>query len=141
LRELQERSLESVRHEYEEAGENIRHYSNLRFAVFSVFSVVIGALIAITFSGEPLIANGQMIAKAGGLLITWVFWNFEERVSDYVLHFQRIAGELEHTLGYRQLTEKPRAKFPVLSTIYTVRIFFTLLTCFWIYVIAASLFA
>lgn len=36
----QGRSEESLRHEYTEVVQNVRHYSNLRFAVFTIFFAV-----------------------------------------------------------------------------------------------------
>lgn len=137
--EKEERSFENVRYEYEDVCENIRHYSNLRFAVFSVFSVVIGGMIAMAFSSGQFIANGSILAKVGGLLITLVFWNFEERVTDFLIYFQSRARELESLLNYSQISLKPRAKFPVFDTMHVVRMFFAILTVFWAYAFAASL--
>jgi len=56
----QERSAENLRHEYTEAAQTIRHYANLRFALFSIFFAVIrdrkiypaGAILCVT--GTPL---------------------------------------------------------------------------------------
>jgi len=35
-----ERSIGSVRHEYDSVIQNVRHYTNLRFAIFPIFFAV-----------------------------------------------------------------------------------------------------
>lgn len=45
----QVRSEESLRHEYSEVVQNFRHYSNLRFAIFTIFFAVIGGVGFVAF--------------------------------------------------------------------------------------------
>src|SRR5205085_12632311 len=42
-------SLENLRLEYSEANNNRRHYSNLRFAVLTVFFAVLGGVASVAF--------------------------------------------------------------------------------------------
>jgi hypothetical protein len=45
----QKRSEESLRHEYTEVALNARHYSGLRFAVFTILFAVLGGVGFVAF--------------------------------------------------------------------------------------------
>ena len=67
--------------EYTEACLNVRHYSSLQFAMFTVFFAVLGGLMMISFNIKVSIENKYLIiaAKIAGLLITYVFWTYFEK--------------------------------------------------------------
>lgn len=46
--------------EYREVLLSIRHYSALRFAIFSVFIAITGALISALYGKEPLCAPNEI---------------------------------------------------------------------------------
>lgn len=55
----QERSEESLRHEYTEVALNARHYSNLRFAVYTILFAVEGRVeTPLLFSHAALALRG-----------------------------------------------------------------------------------
>lgn len=124
-----------LKDEYTEVSQNLRHYSNLRFAIFSVYFAVIAGISAITFSKGQFDETATQFAKVGGLLITLVFWSFEERTGQIFEHFGRVAHQLEGLLGYSQLSTRPSAKFPVFGAEIITRLFFVLLTVFWVYIV------
>jgi len=47
--ERQARSEESLRHEYTEVLQLIRHYSNLRFAIYTILFAAVGGLGFVAF--------------------------------------------------------------------------------------------
>lgn len=135
----QERPIESLKHEYEDVTQNIRHYSNLRFVIFSVFFAVMGGIVVLAFSDSGVTQNTPEYAKVGGLLITLSFWAYEERAGQIFSHFRKVGIDLENKLAYRQISSMPSAKFPILEAKYTTRLFFALWTIFWIAVIVKLL--
>jgi hypothetical protein len=129
----QQRSFESLKNEYTEANQNFRHFSALRFAVFSVFFAVEAGIAAVAFSNGQFVPNAVIFAKVGGLLVTLVFWSYQERIVRLIAHFMKVAAELEQQLGYTQISTRPPAKVPFLDINTITRLFFPLLIVFWIY--------
>lgn len=134
---MNDKELEGLKHEYSEVNNYIRHYSALRFAVFTLYFGIIGGISSVAFgivkieSSAPTILN--ISAKIGGLLITLVFFLFEYRLQLLVEHNYRVARKLESLLGYIQITERP--KFPRLRTTYAIRGLYIMLILFWLVVI------
>lgn len=131
--ETQKRSTESLRNEYSEVSQYIRHFSTLRFAIFSVFFAVQAGLVAFAFDRGPLAATPVASARIGGLLVALVFWGYQERVIKLVAHFMQVAANLENQLGYSQISTIPPSRFPVPSINTVTRIFFPLVVLFWVY--------
>ena len=129
----QERSLEGLRHEYTEVAQNIRHHSNLRFAVFSIFFAVMAGVGIVAFGTEQFDAHAAMVASIAGFPVIAIFWVYEERVSRFFDHYTRVAIELERSLGYTQYTTRPAMPRYLPETRVVVRIFFFLLTLLWLY--------
>lgn len=79
----EKKSLENLRAEYSEANTNRRHYSNLRFAVFSVYFAVLGGLSSVAFSvveiKSPSPTSIVLGARIAGLLFTVI--SFHSRFS------------------------------------------------------------
>jgi hypothetical protein len=134
---MDEKELEALKHEYSEANNNLRHYSGLRFAIFSVYFAVAGGLISVAFGIVDAKLSNQasvsLMAKIGGLLVTIVFFMFEMRLELLVRHHQNVANTLERPLGYRQMSTRPQYRF--LKTYYYTWGLFILLILFWIVVI------
>lgn len=103
-----ERSAESLRHEYTEITYNIRHYSNFRFAIFSIFFAVAGGLGFVAFGKGQFDSHAASVARLPGLAVIVIFWMYEERCSQFFDHYVNSAGELELSLGYRQYVGKPK---------------------------------
>lgn len=70
----QPRSEESLRHEYTEVVQNIRHYSNLRFAVFSIFFAVLGGVGIVAFGKGQFDEHAAVVARIGGFPVIALFW-------------------------------------------------------------------
>jgi hypothetical protein len=117
--------------EYLDASENVRHWSNLRFAQLTVFIAVTAGLTATLFQAQtPLSPSIRLVTKLAGLLIVAVFWITEERTMMYWRNFVRRAAVLEQELGFQQYSMRP--KEGTVSSANAVRVLFLLLVIFWI---------
>lgn len=127
-------SLENLRLEYSEANNNRRHYSNLRFAVLSVFFAVLGGVVSVAFGiveiKSPTSTDIAWWARIAGLLFTVVFFSFEILCDLNLRHFGRVAKELEKELGYRQFQTRNFGYFP--RALYFTWSMYGLLILFWI---------
>ena len=74
--------------EYSEALLSLRHYSNLRFAIFSVFIAITAALVSVLFGKDAMPASGASLAlKWIGLWVAFVFLWIEVTLDGYVSAF------------------------------------------------------
>lgn len=77
------------------AGETARHYGTMRFAMFTVFSAVLGALLAFAFSqgGSLFLAHAPYRVGLGvvGLVLSVLFLLAEYRISTLVTFYQEEA--------------------------------------------------
>lgn len=131
--ELGENIREQYKDEYKEVSSNLRHYSNLRFAIFTVLLAI---QIGLMGFGSDWIAQTPVVppiaANIGGLIATFVFWVFHERVVAYREIFVQRAIYLETELGYNQYSSRPKPILGFLGTSFVSRLFFSALGIFWI---------
>ena len=98
----EQKKQDDLHKQYSEATQALRHYSGLRFAIFTVFFAYVGGLISlITNQSIPLIVFS---AKLGGILGTLVFWVYEYRLAGYIAHYENCIFELEKDLHYKVYT-------------------------------------
>ena len=116
--------------EYKIVSENLKWYSNMRFAQLTLF-IAITAAIANGISNERLssLMLFNIALKIGGILVSCVFWYLEMRADDYWSHFMKRAVALESELKFKQYTERPKRK---LRTTVTIRLFITAISLFWL---------
>ena len=134
MSEQQQRSEESLRHEYTEVALNARHYSHLRFAVFTILFAVMGGVGFVAFGKGQFDAYTAQVARIAGFPIIGIFWWYEERVRQLLDHSSRVAVELEHALGYTQYTTRPDHPWPYLRESKVVgRLLYISLTLLWLY--------
>lgn len=126
----QERSQDSLRHEYTEAVQTIRHYANLRFALFSIFFAVIGGVGIVAFGKGQFDVQAALVARIAGFVVIAIFWNYIERLGRLFEHFSSMAIEMERSLGYTQWTRRPWG--PLFPGYVMFRLFFCLLTVLWV---------
>ncbi|NUZ07776.1 hypothetical protein HQN59_18595 [Schlegelella sp. ID0723] len=81
-----------------DSTEVARHYGNMRFAMFTVFSAVTGGLLAFPFSAAgsaflwaPGSARHQFLLGAAGLVLAVLFTAAEWRISQLVAFYQEAA--------------------------------------------------
>lgn len=89
--------------EYKILNENMRWFSNVRFAQLTLLIAISVGLFTIVFTSKPPLSHiAAIILKAAGILTILAFWMLEELAADYWRHFRRRAEELEKELGYKQ---------------------------------------
>lgn len=134
----QERPIESVRHEYEQVAQNLRHYSNLRFVMFAIFFIVIFAVACVAFGKQWFDESAVKVARSGGFLVVTVFWLYEERMGLWWDHYRKVAVELEGLLGYHLSSTRSEPLHFLPSVTLLTRVFFFLTFLFWAYAIGMS---
>lgn len=126
--------IEGLRHEYTEVNNNIRHYSNLRFAIFTVYFAAMSGLAAVAFGFFEIKAGNPELVKlwgrVGGLLFTALFFRFELRVESLIGVNLEIGEKLESKLGYSQITSRPSTG--MFSMPHVTRLFYSTLIIFWL---------
>jgi hypothetical protein len=127
----QSRSEESLRHEYTEVVQNIRHYSNLRFAIFTIFIAVMGGVGFVAFGKGQFETHAALVARIAGVPVIALFWLYQERTGYRYNHAHSVAVNLERALNYTELTSVS-TQFPPGPSLIS-RLFFFLLTLAWSY--------
>ncbi|MBM3357791.1 MAG: hypothetical protein FJY54_08695 [Betaproteobacteria bacterium] len=128
----QSRSEESLRHEYSEAVQTIRHYANLRFALFSIFFAVIGGTGIVASGKGQFDAQAALAARIAGFVVITIFWMYIEVLGRSFQRFMAMAVEIERAIGYTQWTRRPSFLLP---GYVMFRLFFFLLTVLWVYAV------
>lgn len=89
---------------YSEVMLSIRHYSNLRFAMLTVFVAATAALIAASFGTEVLPAADTTLRVAfhfAGLVLTVAFFWLEVVLDSYLKAFSKVADALKRRGHWR----------------------------------------
>lgn len=100
-------NFENLRCEYAEVNHNHRHYSNLRFAAFTLYFVVLGGLLYFSYGGGTRLSSLSwwdviFRTKILALLLTAVFFAFEIFCELTLKQLRKAASELAETLGSKQ---------------------------------------
>jgi hypothetical protein len=111
-------------YKYQEAMANIRHYSNLRFAMLTVFVAITGGLLTASYSESIKVDTtifGMNIIRATGIWISTVFFIFEVALDIYLDGLWNETGNT--TSSYRKALLKwsvrvAAASIPVISLFY-----------------------
>jgi hypothetical protein len=94
--------------EYKIVSDNLRWYSNMRFAQLTLFVAITATLANWVFSDKlSTLALLALFLKATGIIVSALFWYLEMRADDYWSHFMRRAVELEKRLNFKQYTDRP----------------------------------
>jgi hypothetical protein len=136
--EAPSRRAEGLRHAYSEVLTEVRHYSSLRFAIFTLFFAVVGALFSAAFGffeikGAGSTKHVHFMVRVGGLIVTLLFLLYELRIQALINHGIRTGVELESELGYTLLSKRPPWRW--YRSHYATIAFFTLLIALWIWLL------
>lgn len=115
---------------YQEIASCIRHYSNLRFAVFTVFFGLIGGAFALLSSDKQIPIYLYMGIKLVCLLSSVVFGFFEWRLAREMVHLELQASNIENKLNFELFGHRKRLfiRTPVMTSTIYVGMFI-----FWLY--------
>ena len=88
---------ENIRLSFEQTCETARHYSNLRFAMFTVFTAILGGLFAVELGVVGPIPDGGIVIgfRIGAIILTTLFALGEWRVAMLVVFYQEEAKRFE----------------------------------------------
>ena len=117
--------------ELKELGSQIRHYSNLRFAILTVFFAFLGGAITIGTSLQQQSVNEFYIisVKIAGLLGTIVFWYFEWRLASFLENYEARADEIEKQLKYQVYSGRLKVR---IKTSWVTGVLYLVVLLFWI---------
>jgi hypothetical protein len=127
--------------EYSEINNNIRHYSALRFAIFTVYFAVIGGVVSIAFGFfENKTGNSELTklwARIGGFLISLLFLVLEVNCEQYLTIYGDVAASIEKELHHKQVSTRKRLsyKHPLLRPRYAARAIYVAMILFWLVMI------
>jgi len=113
--------FECLRHAYTEAAASFRHYSNLRFAILSVYVALVGVLggVALGIVGSALPGSAVIrVAAFAAIIVTWTFFTCELVCERNRHHFANVMKDLEATLPCKAMI-----RFPVSSLFQAARAF------------------
>jgi DNA-binding ferritin-like protein (Dps family) len=129
-----DRCPEGLKHEYDQVNEYIRHYSNLRFAVFTVFVALTAAIGYVALSAKDFDTSAKPWAEGAGLLLTLAFFLFDERISQMFEHFSSRAIKLEkdYLTDYEQIQQRPPGYRWVPPAQCVMRAIFAATAIFWL---------
>ncbi len=117
--------------EYLDASANQRQFQSLRFAMLTVYLAISGFLLNLLAGhSATLPMPAALMLRAGGLIVTLLFWIHQERTQAYWNHFVRRAAELEEQLGFSQYRTRPPAG--IVSSFRAMRAFFIVVVVFWV---------
>jgi hypothetical protein len=116
---------EKLMHEYSELSSNVRHYSSLRFAMFTVYFGLTGGIASAAFHFvEPKAHNVVepfIVARCAGVFFTVIFFVLETIINRILTHEVAILKTLEAQLGYSELANlQGRRVFNSRNTIYAL---------------------
>ena len=128
--------------QYKEVKASRRHYSSLRFALFPVYFVVQFGLVqlALKESTETLLFP-ELIMPICGLLVTYVFWTIESRITIYYKDLEQIGNILEEYLEFDQRMMINYSKQTFFSnTKLSIKIVYGVFLLYWFSVLILTLF-
>jgi len=99
-------SSEDIRARFAEACNLARHYSTLRFVMFSVFITIIGALVAVEFDPvrRPAAGVPLFLIRVGSLWLVLCFAVSQWRIGQLVRFYQRTSYDFGHTSKHPELS-------------------------------------
>lgn len=117
--------------EYKECNQNLRHYSIMRFAEFTLYFLINGALLNIAFDFTTSnSANPTAFLKGLGIFLSITFGLMNERRIILWDCHQRRAVEIEDELGMSQC--KKRSDELLFRNRNATRLIYIILAFFWI---------
>jgi hypothetical protein len=126
--------VEGLKQQYTEVNNHIRHYSVLRFSIFTVFLAALGGLVSVSFKLLDFKYGNEieimLWGRIGGLLVTALFFFYELRIQALIDNSLGVGRDIESLLGYKHLSKRPSwGKYRSHSA---TRLFFLILILFWI---------
>jgi hypothetical protein len=121
--------------EYRLVDGNQRHYSGLRFVIFTLFFAITVGLITQSFPSTGVVSQHLRVAlPALGLAISVCFLRIEQRLCDYINFYSKRSQELEKLMpGFEQWSARPQAKVWFLKAERATVGIYTVVIGFWVW--------
>lgn len=128
--------------QYKEIKASRRHYSNLRFALFPVYFVVQFGLVQLAVKkSSDVLLFAEYIMPMCGLLVTYVFWTIETRITLYYKDLEQTGDIIEDYLGFDNKVMVNYSKQSFLSnTKLSIKAVYMIFLLYWIAVLVKQLF-
>ena len=110
--------------------QNLRHYSNMRFAELTLFFAVNAALFSVVFREPELGQLEQVVATVVGIFVSIMFGIMNRRRVALWAALHRRAVALEHELGLAQYSSRPPEG--ILSNRNAARALYVLMFLIWL---------
>jgi len=121
---------QGLRQEYSEVNSYYRHYSALRFVMFSVYFAVTAGIASVAFGVVEIKSYGATLIsgmiRVGGLLVTIAFLMYEIRLEQVIDHYRDWVKTLAKELRYSEMNKRPNSRltFNTTKALYCVMIGF-----------------
>jgi hypothetical protein len=122
--------------EYQELGQNLRHYSNMQYVNLTIAFAVQAALLSVVFRDPPASSIARVVVSLGGVLTAALFYIHEHRIRSYWYAYFARACVLEVELGFGQYHVAPRRK--ILSSGAAMRTLYIVIMAFWMFSVFGS---
>lgn len=127
--------FENLRCEYAEVNNNHRHYSNLRFAAFTLYFVVLGGLLYFSYGGGTKLSSLSwwtiiFWTKILAFLLTAIFFAIEIFCELTMRQLRKVAKEIEGGLGFRQF--RTGSFSAMLWASYSIWVVYVAFILFWL---------
>jgi hypothetical protein len=133
-------NLEAAYREYVEANQFIRHYSGLRFAVFTVYFAVMGGLVVVSFGNPQEFAESVRLgAMVAGMVVSLAFLGFELRLDTYLTAYRDRAKLREPLLGFSLHRDSDNAAARVIHTRVITRLLYCAAILAWLLMLVGAL--
>ncbi len=128
--------------QYKEVKTSRRHYSSLRFALFPVYFVVQFGLVQIlSKESADILLFPELVMPICGLLVTYVFWTIESRITIYYKDLEQIGNNLEEYLELDQKVMVNYSKQTILSnTKLSIKLVYGIFLLYWLVMLIMTLF-
>ena len=124
--------------EYKTLADNIRWWSNLRFAQLTLFVILMAAIYSTVNSvASPISDTVRFGLELGAFSTSLVFMYLEFRANEYWTHFVEPASEIEGHLGFSQYSTRPQRR---VRTSFLLLIFFGAIAAYWLFALVAPMF-
>lgn len=128
--------------QYKEVTASRRHYSNLRFALFPVYFIVQFGLVKVGIKKTiDTLLFAEYIMSVCGMLVTYVFWTIETRITHYYKDLEQLGNTLEEYLEFDHNMMVNYSKSSILSnTKLSIKIVYSIFFVYWCAVFIKELF-
>lgn len=128
--------------QYKEIKASRRHYSSLRFALFPVYFVVqFGIVQIVSKESANTLLFPELIMPICGILVTYVFWTIESRITIYYKDLEQIGDYLEEYLELDQKVMVNYSKQTILSnTKLSIKLVYGIFLLYWLVVLIMTIF-